>query len=101
MRTGFEGSDIARGQIVVGLAPHDDARLAVAAEDDRRARHAVVVVGHRVAVGAGRGRRPATSPTRVGEPRLLDQDVAGLAVHAGDRRHVSVASPARSAITAS
>ena len=57
MRTGFEPlepSDIARGQVLVGLAPDDDARLAVAAEDDRRPRHAVVVARHRVAVGAGR-----------------------------------------------
>ena len=46
--------DIAAHQVVVGLAAHDQARIAVLAEDHRRARHAVVVVGHRVAVGAGR-----------------------------------------------
>ena len=43
-------------EVVVGLAAHDDAGVAVRAEDDRRARLAVVVVGHRVAVAAGRRR---------------------------------------------
>ena len=45
--------DVPAHQVGVGLAAHDEARVAVAAEDHRRARHAVVVVGHRVAVGAG------------------------------------------------
>ncbi len=40
-------------QVLVGLATHDQPRVALAAEDDRRPRHAVVVVGHRVPVGAG------------------------------------------------
>src|ERR1700760_823313 len=47
-------SDIAGGEVVEGLAADDPAGLAVAAEDHRRPGHAVVVGGHRVAVGAGR-----------------------------------------------
>ena len=46
--------DVPRGQVLVGLATHDQPRVAIPAEDHRRARNAVVVVGHRVAVGAGR-----------------------------------------------
>src|SRR2546425_912335 len=48
--------DVTGQQVLVGLAAHDDAGVAVLGEDDRRARHAVVVAGHRVAVGAGGGR---------------------------------------------
>src|SRR3954469_6763968 len=47
-------NDVTSRQVLVGLAPHDHARIAVAAEDDRRARDRVVVVRHRVAVRAGR-----------------------------------------------
>ena len=39
----------------LGLAAHDDARLALAHGDDRRAGEVVVVAGERPAVGAGRG----------------------------------------------
>src|SRR5687768_627017 len=46
---------VTRCQVVEGLAPHDDARVAVLAEDHRRAAQRVVVVGHRMAVRA-RGR---------------------------------------------
>src|SRR4051794_39354214 len=42
-------------QVLESLAAHDQPRAAVGAEDDRGARHAVVVVGHRVDVGAGDG----------------------------------------------
>src|SRR5215207_5752967 len=67
-------------QVLVGLAPHYAARVAARAEDHRRARHAVVVVGHRVSVGAGdRGHDDVAGPG-VGQVRVLDQDVAGLAV---------------------
>ena len=45
---------VAREQVVPGLAPHDRARVALAREDHRDPAGAVVVVGHRVAVGAGR-----------------------------------------------
>ena len=44
-------------EVVEGLPSHDDARLTAANEHDRRARHAVVVRRHRVAVGAGHRRR--------------------------------------------
>src|SRR4051812_24940789 len=47
---------VTRRQVLVGLAAHDHPCLAVAAEDDGRAGHAVVVVRHRVAVRAGAGR---------------------------------------------
>src|SRR6188472_598467 len=83
MRT---GSGIAARQVLVGLAAHDDAGLALVAEEDRRARHAVVVARHRVAVGAGCRRDEDVADGWRGEHRLADDDVAGLAVHAGDRR---------------
>ena len=44
-------------QVLEGLAAHDQPCLAVCAEHDRRPRDAVVVVGHRVHVGAGDRRR--------------------------------------------
>src|SRR3954470_3478672 len=40
-------------EVLEGLTPHHLARAAAGAEDDRRARDAVVVVGHRVHVRAG------------------------------------------------
>ena len=45
-RRRLSGSDIPSGQVLVGLAAHDDARVTARGEDHRRARHAVVVVGH-------------------------------------------------------
>src|SRR4029077_2621915 len=86
MRMGLGPSlDIAGRQVLVGLAPDHDPRLAVAAEDHRRPRHAVVVAGHRVTVSAGRGRDQDVADDGVGEHRVADEDVAGLAVHAGYR----------------
>src|SRR4051812_32441713 len=76
-------NEVTSRQVLVGLAAHDDARLAVAAEDHRRARDRVVVVGHRVAVGAGRRDHQDVPHLRVVDPRVADQDVARLAVHAG------------------
>src|SRR3954469_2626097 len=71
-------------QVLVGLAADDEPRLAAGAEHDRRARDAVVVVGHGVHVGAGhRGREHIARP-RVGEHGLANQHVAGLAVLAHD-----------------
>src|ERR1700742_1847665 len=49
-------SDVTGRQVVVGLAPHGHPGGALAAEDHRRPRHAVVVVGQRVAIGAGHRR---------------------------------------------
>ena len=60
-------ADIAAQSGRRALAAHDHARVAVAAEDHRRARHAVVVVGHRVAVGAGRRRHDHVAGARVVE----------------------------------
>ena len=55
------------------------------AEDHRRARHAVVVVRHRVAVRARRRRHDDVARARVVEQRLADHDVARLAVLARER----------------
>src|SRR3954469_2665860 len=83
-RSPMRKSDIAREQVVVGLAAHNGAGVAARAEDDGRPRHAVVVVRHRVGVGAGGGRDEEVAGARVLEVRLPDEDVAGLAVLAGD-----------------
>src|SRR4051794_31426421 len=83
-RSPMRKSDIAGEQVVVGLAPHDGAGIAARAEDDGRPRHAVVVVRHRVGVGAGCGRDEEVAGARVVEVRLPHEDVAGLAVLAGD-----------------
>src|SRR4051794_39761949 len=67
-------------QVLVGLASHDRPRVALAHEDDRRPRDAVVVVGHAVAVGAGGGRDDEIPDVRVVEQHLVDDDVTRLAV---------------------
>src|SRR6478609_5899305 len=71
-------------QVLIGLAADDEPRLALAAEHHGRARDAVVVVGHRVHVRAGHGRREDVTDPRFGQRGLTDQDVAGLAVLADD-----------------
>src|SRR5271166_213137 len=76
--------DIARGQVLEALAPYDDACVAVAAEDHRRAGDAVVVVRHRIAVGAGRGRDDHVARARVLQERMVRDHVARLAVLAGE-----------------
>src|SRR6266540_3114869 len=63
-------------EVVVALAPHDDAVLAVAAEDHGRPRDPVVVVGQRVAVGAGAGHGDHVAGAGIGEVGVLDQHVA-------------------------
>src|SRR3954465_14398104 len=70
------------GQVLVGLAAHDGARVAIAAEDHRRSRNRVVVVGHRVAVGAGCGDDQDVADLGIVQRHVSDQDVARLAVHA-------------------
>src|SRR6478672_4237700 len=62
-------------EVLVGLAPHDHPRLAVAAEDHRRAQDAVVVVGHREAVGARRGRDDDVADLGRGELRVTHDHV--------------------------
>src|SRR6476659_9210423 len=67
-------------EVLEGLAAHDLAGATARAEDDRRARNAVVVFGHRVHVGTGHRHHQHVTGTRVGQRRLADQHVAGLAV---------------------
>src|SRR5688500_15621154 len=73
--------DVTRGQIVEGLAAHDDARVAVPAEDHRRAAQRVVVVRHRMAVRPGRGNHEHVAGLRIVEHDVAHEDVARLAVH--------------------
>src|SRR3954471_22958221 len=77
-------SDIAPQRVGVGPAPHDGAGVAARAEDPGRPRHAVVVVRHRVGVGAGGGRDDVVAGGRIREGHLPHEDVAELAVLAGD-----------------
>src|SRR6476620_3889160 len=60
-------------QVLVGLAPHDRARIPVAAEDHRRPRDRVVVVRHRVAVGTGGRDDEDVADRRIVERHVLDQ----------------------------
>src|SRR3954468_10730963 len=68
-------NDVTSRQVLIGLAAHDNARLAVTAEDHRRARNRVVVVGHRVAVGTSRRDHQDVAHLRVVERNVADQDV--------------------------
>ena len=68
--------DVMGQHVVQGLPVHQHARAAVAGEHHRRARQAVVVAGHRVAVGAGggHGQQVATDvdlPDDLGDGDLL------------------------------
>src|SRR5919201_3070849 len=76
--------NVTERQVLVGLAAHDHARVPLGAEDHRRARHGVVVARHGVGVGASGGNHQHVARTRVVQQRLLDEDVARLAVHAHD-----------------
>ena len=71
-------------QILVLLPAHDHASVAVAAEDHRRPRDAVVVVRERVAVCAGHRRDEDVARDRIVQRRVADEHVAGLAMLAGD-----------------
>src|SRR5579864_7888954 len=72
---GIESLGIATRQVGVSLAPDDDAGIASPAEDDRRARHPVVVVRHRVTVGAGGRRHDDVAGRRVCELDVLNDHV--------------------------
>src|SRR5579859_742822 len=74
---------IAGCQVCVGLAAHDHPGLAARAEHDRWARHAVVVVGHRVSVGAGGRHDDHVARPGVRQDDVLDDHVTRLAVLAG------------------
>src|SRR3954464_1761815 len=63
-------------EVLVGLAPDDDAGVTAGAEDHRRPGDAVVVVGHRVPVGAGDRRHEHVAGPRVGESHVAHQHVA-------------------------
>src|SRR4051812_29502060 len=82
-------NEVTCGQVLVGLAAHDGARLAVAAEDHGRARDRVVVVGHRVPVRARRRNDQDVADLRIVQRDVADQDVARLAVHARDRHDLA------------
>src|SRR4051812_37153379 len=60
-------------QVLEGLAAHDQPRAAAGAEHDRRPRDAVVVVGHRVHVGAGHRGHQRVPGLGLVEARLTDQ----------------------------
>src|SRR4051794_41851710 len=60
--------NVAGNQVLQRLAPHRHAGLAARAEDHRRARHAVVVVGEGVAVRARGRRHDDVAPARPAPP---------------------------------
>src|ERR1700722_6893741 len=68
--------DIAAHEVVVGLATDDHAGVAVLAEDHWRTRYTVVVVRHRVAVGAGGGGHDDVPGHRVRELHGTDNHVS-------------------------
>src|SRR3954453_9969219 len=72
--------NVSGNQVLDGLAAHDDPSVAAGGEDDGRPGDAVVVVGHRVAVGAGGRRDDDVAGARVVEQDLVDEHVGGLAV---------------------
>lgn len=72
---------VAEQQVGGGLATHHEACLPVAYGDDGGARLEVVVAGHDVVVGAGRGHRQQIADRQVGrEGDVGNDDVAALAV---------------------
>src|SRR5215210_3344318 len=76
--------NVAGNQVLQRLAPHRDPRLATRADDHGRPRHAVVVVGERVAVGP-RGRRDHdVAGPRLAQPHSPGDHVARLAMLAGE-----------------
>src|SRR4051794_37689904 len=62
--------NVSPNEVLVGLAAHHDPRVAVLGEDDRRARDAVVVVGHRAAVSPRPGRDDHLAPPPGVPPHL-------------------------------
>src|SRR3954447_7813061 len=80
-----KGSDVTRGQVVVCLTADHEPRVAVLAEVDRWPGERVVVVGHRMAVGAGGGDHEQVAGTGLVELDIAHEHVAGLAMHPRDR----------------
>src|SRR3954469_7256405 len=81
-------SGVTGREVVVGLAAHHDASVAAGAEDHGRPRDAVVVVRHGVAVGASGRRHEHVAGPRVVEQDVGHEDVARLAMLAGDGAQV-------------
>ena len=77
-------------QVVPCLAADDQPGIAVVDEDDGDPAVAVVVVGHRVAVGAGRGNGEQVAHPRGGQWDAVDQHVAAFAVPADDRHRLRI-----------
>src|SRR4051794_2920000 len=75
--------NVAGNQVLDRFAADDEPRVAARGEHHGRARDAVVVVGHRVAVGAGGRGDDHVADAGLVERHLVDQHVAGLAVLAG------------------
>src|SRR3954462_13928163 len=86
-------SEVTGRQGPVALAPHDDARVAVPAEDHRRPRQRLVVVRQRMAVGPGGRYHEHVPGARVVELDVAYQDVAGFAVLSGDRAELAATQP--------
>src|SRR3954454_18072176 len=87
-QNGPPGAGVPGREVAVGLAAHHDASVATRAEDHGRPRDAVVVVRHRVPVRpGGRGHEHVTGP-RVVEHDVWHEDVARLAMLAGDGAQV-------------
>src|SRR5919202_3325714 len=84
-------NDVTGREVLEGLAPDDDSRLAVPAEDHRRPRHAVVVAGHRVPLRPGGRRHQHIARLRRVELHVAHDDVARLAVLAGDVTRLTTA----------
>src|SRR3954469_15322308 len=72
--------DVPRQQVLVGLAAHDDPRVAALDHHDRRAGHAVVGVRHGEAVGAGGRGDDDVAHARVRQLGVAHDQVARLAV---------------------
>src|SRR5829696_624063 len=79
------GSAVTLGEIFVGLAAYHHAGLAVPTEDHRRTPHGVVVVRHRIRVGAGGRNHEDVAHARIVEPYVAHEHVARFTVHSGDR----------------
>src|SRR3954464_6823148 len=79
-----EGGVVGKQHVFVGLSTRGQRGLAVRAEDDRGNRGAVVVVGHRVAVGPGQGYDDQVTDLRVDQLGRTHHQVPRLALAADD-----------------
>src|SRR5215207_3705316 len=86
-----KGSAVTQGEVVVGLAADHHAGVALPAEDHGRPRHRVVVVRHGVRVRTGGRDHQNVAHVRIAQRHVPNENVAGLAVHAGDRADLACA----------